>query len=135
MEIINNWPPNIEDIKQALEINEKCVFCYGDKIYAPDAHEIPPEIIYHESIHSKQQGNNPKEWWYKYLLNKGFRLDQEIEAYAKQLAFVKKYTNSKRTEIELEEEAKALSGKEYGNLLTFDEAKTFIRKQSQRYKL
>ena len=114
MKVISDWPPNINEIKQVLPINEKIVYCYGDKIYVPDGHEVEPEILYHESIHKQQQGDNPKEWWLKYF-------------------FVKKHTSVKRSDIELEETAQALSGKEYGNLISFHEAKTLIRYKAKQY--
>lgn len=129
MKIEKGYPPNFELIKAALpHAAAHHAYCYGDKIYVPDGHELPADIIFHEAIHSGQQGDNPNGWWYSYLTNPEFRLAQEIAAYGEQYLFAKNHIkhNGARRWM-LESMARALSGLEYGNLIGYNEAEAKIR--------
>ena len=93
-EIIKDYPPNIEDIRKVFNPPETVCFSYGDKIYNPSGNELNDDILVHESVHEKQQKNNPVEWWNKYLTDKEFRLEMEVEAYATQYNYIqRKYPN------------------------------------------
>lgn len=129
VKIENRYPPNFELIKAVLPYaNEKHVYCYGDTLYVPDGHELTPDIVFHESIHVRQQGSDPDAWWNAYLTDTKFRLDQEIAAYGEQWQWVKEHItgNSFRKWL-LEKMAFALSGKEYGNMLNYQDAEAAIR--------
>lgn len=133
MKIVHSTPPNIEIIKLTLPVKGDEVFCYGDTIYNPSGNEVPAEVEYHEHIHSKQQGDNPEMWWYNYLTSKSFRLAQELEAYGEQYRFISKHIKIQKLVNEaLERIALALSGKEYGNLISFGEAKSKIRRYGKQ---
>ena len=69
-----------------------------------------------------------KEWWDKYLDDPQFRLEQEIEAYQNQYQYAKEHYPRNKRKFTLKETAKALSGKMYGNLVTFEEAKDLIQR-------
>lgn len=98
MIIKNENPPNLEKIKEILEIRDaKMIFCWGDVIYNPHKLSIADHLIIHEQKHSDQQGNNPQEWWNKYLEDKDFRLSQELEAYREQYKFAKKWIKDRNT--------------------------------------
>ena len=91
MEIIEDYPPNYAQIK-TLNPPKDAIFCYGNTIYIPNKiADLPADIEYHEYIHSHQQKKytDPSMWWTKYILDIEFRLDQELEAYSHQYAFVK----------------------------------------------
>jgi len=110
MKIIKDKPPNYELIKLTLSPPEHAIYCYGNKIYNPSGKELTPDLEYHESIHSKQQGNNPDLWYNKYLTDKDFRLEQELEAYGEQYLFIKEHiSNNKLRKWSLEKMAEALS--------------------------
>ncbi len=83
MKIINQRPPNYEKIVKAFPLvaNGGVIYCYGDAIYNPDSAEISGDNLAHESVHSRQQGDDPEAWWNRYLTDQVFRLSQEIEAY------------------------------------------------------
>lgn len=90
MKIVHGYPPVW---KQVLAANmspnpEKVIFTYGDIIYVPSGQEVPDHLLEHERTHSEQQGDDPKGWWEKYLHDKDFRLNQEVEAYAMQYDFI-----------------------------------------------
>lgn len=95
VEIIKDYPPNYERIKEVLNPPLTACFTYGDKIYFPLYEDkFPPDLMVHEEVHVKQQ-TNPAEWWDKYLTDKQFRQDQEVEAYATQFNWIKNRTNVK----------------------------------------
>ena len=129
MKIKEEYPPNYEDIKRVLKVEGiKMIYTYGDTIYNPDKCIVTPDLYVHEGVHERQQGDNPAQWWEKYLSDASFRLEQEIQAYGEQYLFVKRnfpvriYDES-RTKIAL-----ALSGAEYGNMIPFWKAEVTLRK-------
>ena len=67
----------------------KPIFCFGDTIYNPFNAEVDAFLMAHEVVHSKQQGEDPKAWWKKYLLDKKFRFAQELQAYRVQYKVMK----------------------------------------------
>ena len=130
MKILNQNPPNIDLILAAgLKPSKDTVFCYGDTIYNPSGKKLSPDIEHHESIHARQQKDiGIDEWWRRYLSDKDFRLSQEIEAYGEQYKFAQKYVkDTKLLRWALENMAYALSGEEYGNLISYGEAESKIR--------
>ena len=130
MKTTTAFPPNYRDIVDHLGDVSKArpLFCYGDTIYNPFKREITKDFEHHEYIHSIQQGENPEVWYYKYLRDPAFRLQQELEAYGEQyrLAILNKAPPQIRDWC-LETLARELSNEAYGNLLTFNEAKSKIR--------
>lgn len=128
MKISKSFPPNYRAIVEALGECENAIYCYGDTIYNPHGRDITPDIEIHEQVHSRQQGPQPEIWYYKYLTDGEFRLEQEIEAYGTQWAFVKDQPiPAKIKQWAKDSMAKALSGKEYGNLINHREAEQAIR--------
>lgn len=124
------FPPNYEMIKLVFPncAEYKPIFAYGDTIYNPFKIEITKDLEIHEEVHSKRQGNNPAEWWGKYLSDREFRLQEEIIAYGTQYAWVSKL--DMKTEIKnwlKDQMAQALSSETYGNLLSYGEAESKIR--------
>lgn len=114
MKIVNEYPPNYAMIRENFpDISSyKPCFCFGGIIYNPFEGQIPEDIIYHESIHSKRQGDNPESWWVRYCLDTAFREEEEIFAYASQLNFIRKFV-PKATEEALDEFAAILSSSLY----------------------
>lgn len=133
--IINAYPPNYADIlASGCKPDEKTLYPFGEVLYNPSGQDIRPDILYHEHIHQIQQNNQPEIWWQKYLLDPLFRAEQEIEAYAKQVMWVKEKTkDTEFAEYGIEESAHKLSSEIYNLNLTFHEAKTLIRKRIQHY--
>jgi hypothetical protein len=132
MKIEVGYPPNIEYIKQALPINETVVFAYGDTIYNPHDLEILPDIEAHEEVHQKQQGIDPQGWWLRYLTDPQFRLDQEIEAFGVQFAYVRARIKDKNLLYRyLFGIAINLSSSIYGNLISHAQAESKIRNHAK----
>lgn len=143
------YPPNIDSIQAILRPSSTAIFTFGGTIYNPSGRELLPDIIHHEEVHQKQQGNNSDSWWLRYLGDPQFRLAQEIEAYGKQYAFACKHINAeadraisegktlaisptKLKKWALGSMAAALSGETYGNMCSYGEAESKIRNIASR---
>jgi hypothetical protein len=129
MKIVINFPPNYVDIKRIFPKCEehKAVFCWGDTVFNPFNVKINRDLEIHEAVHSKQQGEKPDEWWKKYIENKAFRLQQEIEAYGVQLYYLKQNLPEKVSKWFLGKISETLSGDLYGNILTTPQAESKLR--------
>ena len=128
MNIIEDYPPNYKEIEKVFKVKERLdvIFTYGDKLYNPHKIKIEAHAIIHEEVHVKQQ-KNPKEWWDRYLKDKDFRLEQEMEAYATQYAYVKPVLNTEGQRIFLEAISFELSGELYGDMVSYQKAESGIR--------
>ena len=136
MQIKNEYPPNFDTISAILPVSSSnpAIFCYSDTIYNPFDLNVTPDLELHEQVHNKQQGAEPDKWWYNYLKDPQFRLEQELEAYAHQWAFIKKHIKNKQAlEWGIFKIAEALSSPLYGNLITFNEAESKVKKLSKQY--
>lgn len=131
MKVVTDSPPNIGLIRLALNPPPHAIFCYGHTIFNPTGKDIDKDIEYHESIHARQQGNNPDNWWNRYLTDQDFRQKAEIEAYSAQYHFNKQLYDqdklpSKLLYWRLDKMAEALSS-DYKLDLNFNQAKSKIR--------
>ena len=129
MKILQANPSNLHKIlKAGLKPSNKTIFTYGDTIYNPSGEDIGPLLMKHEETHSRQQGNDPEEWWAKYLESTDFRLEQELEAYQSQYRAAKSIVRDRNKLFNfLKALATDLSGEMYGNVLTFQDAITKIK--------
>lgn len=124
--VIKGYPPNYATIKVILNPPETTCFTYGNEIYSP-TEELSPDILIHESVHERQQGDNPEAWWDKYLIDENFRKEQEIEAYSTQYKWIRERFNAKIAKKFLDNYAKHLSTL-YRLNITKSQALTLIRK-------
>ena len=130
MNIKKEWPPNINELRSYFDFDGfKPVFAWGSILYNPSGDEIPIDLELHEAVHSQQQKqfSSVEFWWKKYVLDRVFRLEMELEAYSKQLEFIKKHTNAKIAKQALEDFSTTLSSKLYNLDLTKERSSTLIR--------
>lgn len=128
MKILEENPPNLEMIELVLGKDPNAIYTYGSTIYNPSGRIITKDVEVHEEVHSKQQGDNPDAYIAKYLQDKEFRFQCELEAYSAQWEFIKENVqDDKLKKWLLEKMSFALSGKEYGNLISYGEAQSKIR--------
>ena len=127
MKIVIGYPPNYKKIKERFTLPDDVIFTYGDTIYNPTDGMIDKPLLEHEKVHNKQQGYNIEGWWYKYLTDNEFRLDQEIEAYQRQYRVAKEIVSRDQLFTLLQNIAKNLSGDMYGNLISYDKAMQIIK--------
>jgi len=135
MEIINEQPPNIEDLRKIFKIVDRLVFAYSPNIYNPGGRYLDPVIVLHEEVHIKQQGDKPREWWARYIVDPSFRFCQELEAYQVQYRAIKKKTKDRnKLHTYLHTLAVDLSSKTYGSVCSYDEAIKSI-KENVKFKV
>ena len=126
--IITDYPPNIRQIREYLTPPPQAVFAFNETIYNPSGNEVRADILYQENVHFRQMKEYPSSeiWWTKYLIDKDFRLRMEVEAYAEQVAFVKRHSTNKVVKELLDEIAETLE--KYYNLgITKYQAHALIR--------
>jgi len=128
MKIIVDYPPNFELIKAAFPLVKENVFAYAPDIYNPNKNYLDPIVIKHEEVHIKQQGDNPEQWWQRYIVDSAFRFSQEAEAYQDQYKNLQKLTKG-RTKLFnwLHTLAKDLSSPVYGSICSYQEAFEVIK--------
>lgn len=124
MNVIHADPPNRAEIEESLgPLPEGVIFAYAPNVYVPSGRPLTSPLRAHESVHLRQQGDDPETWWERYLLEPDFRLSQEIEAHRAEWREVQRalpdrnQQNSERIAI-----ARRLSGPLYGNAMTMREA-------------
>lgn len=127
--IKNKYPPNYAVIKDTLNPPDSSLYAYDNVIYNPSGRTVYEDEKIHEEVHFAQQAQYTTIdiWWTKYLMDKDFRLEQEVEAYNKQYLFLKNVIRNKELKIALQEMAHALSH-DYGLGITYSQAETMIRK-------
>lgn len=135
MQIKRELPPNYEEIVKTLTPSDRAVFTWGDTVFAPQlapGSELPPDLMVHEEVHEKQQGNDPEDWWRKYLDDPDFRLEQELQAYGVQYAWVNALDVKRDGKDKfLDMIAGDLSSPMYGLHLTHAEAVSKIRNKAK----
>ena len=132
MQIKNEKPPIYDKILQAgMQPSDNVIYAYGNVIYNPSGKNITPDLIVHEKTHCRQQGNDPNDWWDRYLDDGIFRIQQEVEAYANQYNFICKIQKdkNKRNKI-LRNMAIILSSITYGSIIGSSAAYKMIKNKA-----
>lgn len=136
MNIKNELPPNWDAITEtfpAIKDATRTIITYFPNVYVPytKVEVLPPDLAIHEGIHLKQQEEIGAEaWWSMYLKDQGFRLKQELEAYGAQYAFFRNYQNAIKKHV-IFRIASDLSSDMYGNIISYAEAETLIKKYAK----
>lgn len=129
-QVLYEYPPNYKQITAAIPAvakNKAIVFVYAPNIYSPAGIELRPDLLVHEEVHVKRQGSDPDAWWEQYLVDKDFRLREELIAYQAQYKYMlEHYDRSKRRAITASI-AKDLSGPMYGGIITKEQAIRLIK--------
>lgn len=130
--VIVDRPPCFDSVCAAFNMMPKyAVFSYGDKVYSPDVENLPDHLIEHEKVHLRQQGHSEEGaalWWGKFLRDPQFRIDQEIEAYARQYQyFCSKVTDREKVAKFVWSLAQSMSGPLYDNCISHYEAMQRIK--------
>lgn len=89
MEIVIDFPPIYDKIKSVFPMAGRgVIFAWGNKIYNPSNVHIPPQLIAHEMVHGRRQGNDIGGWWHRYLVEKEFRLAEEVAAHIVEMKYL-----------------------------------------------
>lgn len=127
--VINDWPPNIEEIRMVLPVTERNIFAYDNVIFNPGGGKLPQELHQHEAVHFKQQAAIGVEaWWLAYLADEKFRLAQEIPAHKAEYRCFCKYNRDRNEQARrLRDMGRRLAAPMYGGIITINEAMKRIR--------
>lgn len=130
-EIVEDWPPNIDEIRGYLPVTRRNIFAYDGVIYSPGSGELPVELIAHERVHFKQQSDfdgGVVAWWRLFLADPKFRLMMEIPAHRVEwqvwLESGMRSRNQRR--VRLKHMAGRLAGAMYGRIISVKDAKREI---------
>lgn len=116
--IIYDWPPNTDEETKKMK---NVATAYRGNIYCPEG-PVRDDIIIHEEVHLRQQGDDYDNWIAKYCSDLDFMIDQEVEAYREQLKFLEKTKGHSYTLVATVSFAKFLSSEVYGKVISLDEA-------------
>lgn len=129
--VVKGWPPVIAEIRKVLPVTANNIFAYDGKIYSPATAKLSRWLVAHECVHFDQQAAHPggvRGWWYDFLYDKQFRLEQEIPAHQREWRtwLNAQPRNRKERRLVLKQMAKRLSAPMYGGIISFEQAKRAI---------
>lgn len=128
--IVHGLPPIYNEIvAHGITPPETAVYTYGDDIYIPSGGEPDAFLIRHEQTHVVQQSQiGARVWWTQWIADLKFRVDQEVEAYQKQLRLFRTVRKDRNEQARFAFGlAQQMSGPMYGYSITFEQAFRRIR--------
>jgi hypothetical protein len=129
LEVVNGRPPNYEAIVALFPgaAHPGVLFAYGNRIYTPGGRRPTPALQAHERVHCERQGDRPDPWWDRYLVDPGFRLEEELLAHrAEYRAYCARHANRVKQARMLDWIAEKLAAPLYGGLISREDAKKAI---------
>ena len=128
IEIKNEFPPNIDKIRDVLPLSGKEIFAWDGIIYNPGKGRITQPLMDHERQHFVQQNGNPEAWWDEYLIDPEFRFKQELEAHqAEYISYCRMEKSRNKRARYLFEIAARLASPMYGYPITQQKAMQYIK--------
>lgn len=112
--------------KFGVDWDKGIIITCGETIHCK--HQLQPQKVHHEVTHTLQQEEIGEDnWWTKYLSDVSFRLEQEVQAYEVEAKWIMDNVKDKNLRYELIRGIWIdLSSSIYGNIVTFEQAKTLI---------
>jgi hypothetical protein len=107
------------------------IFAYGGTIFVPSGNELTRELLAHELVHCRRQGDDPEAWWDRYLTEVAFRLMEEGLAHAMEYETfcAESHSVRKRSDM-LFRISQRLAGPLYGNMCSVAAAKRLVTAKS-----
>lgn len=120
MNVLSTYPPNFAAVHKFFRLKGRpdVVFAYAPHIYNPSGRPLPADVVAHEHVHLSRQGDNPKEWWRRYMNEPVFRFEEEVLAYRAQLDVLGETLNLKDWKKALDRICTVASGPMYGRMTT-----------------
>ena len=128
IKISTEKPSVYEKLREAFGIDwETGVYItYGDTVYCKDGY-LPPNVIVHEQVHIDQQkGWNLDEYVDKFINDKQFRFEKEVEAFQAEAKWMRsniKDRNELHTRLDWMWKKMATH---YGDMISYQHAKEII---------
>lgn len=116
--------PHFAQACALFDIQDGVCFTYEDTYYTNHA-PIPADFLVHERVHTRQQSEiGAEEWWRRFFTDTSFRIEQELEAYQKQLnSITNKSVRFNRRQQVIDD----LSSPIYGSIITKEELNTLLK--------
>lgn len=116
--------PHFKQACALFDIHDGVCFTYGDTYYTNHS-PIPADFLVHERVHTRQQAEiGADEWWRRFFEDPSFRLEQELEAYQKQLNSI----NNKAVRFDRRRQLiDDLSSPMYGSIITKRELELLLK--------
>lgn len=131
MKISHNKPPHWWIMHKVFKCDwNRTAFAFGDTIYS--ATPLDAHLIIHEKTHLDQQFHSEFFawiWLFFYICSRSYRFHAELQAYRAQWEYIKRTEPRKYQAPLIAVIASNLSGKLYGNLISFDEAVDLVLKR------
>lgn len=128
---MGEYPPNIADIRAAFPSivgRDSIIFAYAPDVYVPSGEPMSPQLAAHEATHIRQQGDNPAHWWSRYLSDREFRYEQELEAHRVEYQVVcHRIKDRNARALYLNDMSSRLASGMYGSVVSRREAIAAIR--------
>lgn len=128
MKISNEKPAIFKKCQEAFGVDwdSGVIIAYGDTVYTKSK-GISPDLIVHEMTHIRQQEQIGKDvWWDRYIADKDFRLQQEMEAYENQCKYIRTHIMNIKKRIFLFEHIWSSMSRLYGHMITYEKAKELL---------
>lgn len=129
MRIVEDYPPNWDELTRAFNVAGKKVICaWGGIIYNPNGAEVTPALFAHEAVHGERQAGDIVGWWRRYMDDAAFRLAEEIPAHqAEYRAAIAEARNRNERRFHEKEIAARLAGPVYGRMIKLPDARRLIK--------
>lgn len=116
--IITGRPPNFTKLAAVFPaaLKSGTIFAYAPNVYVSGKSELSPSLEVHEKVHiSRQESYNggPEAWWDRYLVDREFRLEEELVAHMHEYRYLSDYGSREERREALKVVAKRLSGPLY----------------------
>lgn len=130
MQIVHDFPPIIDRIREVFPLDGNEIFAWGETIYNPTGNKLPVWLIEHEKVHSRQHSDvgGPEKWWDRYLVDPEWRYQQELEAHQREYRSFCAYNKDRNKRVKyLQMIARRLASPMYGSVVKPGEAMRRIR--------
>lgn len=129
MRIVEDFPPNWDELTRAFNVAGKKVICaWGGIIYNPNGADLTPALMAHEAVHGARQAGDVVGWWRRYIDDADFRLAEEIPAHqAEYRAAIKQAANRNQRRWHEKKIAVRLASPLYGRMITLPKARRLIK--------
>ena len=129
MRISKEKPPIFDLIaeKFGVDWDSGVIVTYKDTVYCK-AGQISSDLVVHEQTHIDQQKayGDADEWFNKYLNDKSFRLEVELEAYRNQARFITLNLKNRDKRLKMFMHIWRSMATYYGDMISYEEAKKLI---------
>ena len=129
MKISTEKPKIYERLKEVfagIDWDKGIIITYGDTVYCKSG-ILADDIIVHEQVHLDQQvGVDPDEYAERFMSDRAFRYEKELEAYKAQAQYLRKTIKDKNKLLRRMNHIWITMATMYCGMITYEEAQKLI---------